>query len=156
MEESGQSTIEAALLLPATMFVLAIILEPACFLYTKAVMQEAAASGARALATSGRYASLDSCREYVMRRLKAVPDVSIFHVGGNRGWEVSVEGGEGSATSVVEVTGHVKPLPLFGVAMAALGQTDDQGVILRVRLEEEMSPSWLDGGYEDWVGIWET
>lgn len=140
------------------MFVLALLVEPACLLYSRAVMQAAAAEGARALATStgSRGASRESCEAFVKRRLAAIPDLAIFHVGGEDDWDVVMEGGEGEAASAVEIAGHVRPLPLLAVAMTALGQTDGEGVVVRVRVDETVRPSWLEGGYADWTSIWDA
>ena len=155
-EGCGQSSVEAALLLPAVMVLLALLLEPACLLYSRSVMEGAAAECARALATStgAGGSSRENCEAFVRRRLSSIPNLSIFHSGGVDDWTIEVQGGEGSPTAVVEIEGHAKPLPLFGVVMTALGESDGQGTIMRVRVEERVRPSWLEGGYADWVSIW--
>jgi len=52
----------------------------------------------------------------------------------------------------VEIAGHVRPLPLLGVVVGALGQRDSQGVLLRVRVVENTRPSWYEGvsGLVEW------
>lgn len=151
-DESGQSTVEAALLIPTVMVVLALLLQPACLLYTRSVMGAAAAEGVRVMATG--VGGSEACESYVLRRLEAVPPVSIFHSGGMDDWVVSASGPDENGRASVEVVGHVKPLPLFGTVVSALAASDDEGVVLRVRVEESVRSSWVGGDYGDWVGIW--
>lgn len=144
---------EAALLIPTVMVVLALLLQPACLLYTRSVMGAAAAEGVRVMTTG--VGGSEACESYVLRRLEAVPPVSIFHSGGMGDWAVSVSGPDENGRASVEVVGHVKPLPLFGTVVSALAASDDEGVVLRVRVEESVRSSWVGGDYGDWVGIWE-
>lgn len=155
---SGQSSVEAALLLPSLMLVLAILLQPACILYTRASMSAAAAETARVLVTrvEGAGGTDDAVRRFCLRRLAAVPDVSLFHEGGPDAWEVTLDGEEGSSTVSVEVVGRVRPLPLLGVAAQAMGETDGGCVVMRVRVEQSARPTWLEGSYGDWVSIWDA
>ena len=150
--ESGQSTVEAALLLPTVMVVLALLLQPACLLYTRSVMGAAAVEGARVMATG--VGGEQGCEAYVLRRLEAVPSLSVFHAGGSEDWEVHASHSEDGDRVSVEVVGHVKPLPLFGAVVSALGTSEEEGVVLRVRVEEDVRSSWVGGDYGDWVGIW--
>ena len=88
--EEGQATVEAAVLVPTVMVVLALLLQPAMLLYTRSVMSGAAAEGAR-LATTATYDEVASLVDsYVRRRLRAVPDVACFHDGGADAWDVSI------------------------------------------------------------------
>lgn len=53
--ESGQSTVEAAVLLPVLFVVFGLLLQPAILLYNRCIMNAAAAEGCRLVATgSGR------------------------------------------------------------------------------------------------------
>ena len=151
-DESGQSTVEAALLIPTVMVVLALLLQPACLLYTRSVMGAAAAEGVRVMATG--VGGPEACESYVLRRLEAVPSVSIFHSGGMDDWDVSVSGPDENGTACVEVVGHVRPLPLLGAVVSALAASDGEGAVLRVRVEEGVRSSWVGGDYGDWVKIW--
>lgn len=144
---------EAAALLPTVFVLLALLVQPVCLLYTKALMHGAAAETARAVLTARGDGDLSACRQYALRRLRGVPEAAPFHVGGQDDWQVEVS--QGSAGSVsVEIVGHARPLPLFGAVVAALSERDGTGVILRVSVEERLRPSWLGGGYGDWTGIW--
>ena len=88
----------------------------------------------------------------MLRRLEAVPEVPLFHVGGRTDWQVSLEQ---SGTKVsVAITGHVRPLPLLGVTARALGRSDATGVVVEVSVSEEMRPAWFGGSYESWVQMW--
>lgn len=152
-DTSGQATVEAAVLVPVAMVMLALLLQPVCLLYTCCVMRTAAAEGARVLATARGEGDDEACEAYVRRRLAAVPDVSIFHEGGEGDWEVSL-GGPGSSVVSVKVTGHARPLPILGVVAGVFGEVDGSGIVLRSEIEEEVRPSWLEGSYGDWVAVW--
>lgn len=39
--------------------------------------------------------------------------------------------------------GHVKPLPAFGAVVSVLGRAKEEGVVLRVRVEEDVRSSWV-------------
>lgn len=155
-EQTGQASVEAALFLPTIMLLLALLLQPAFLLYTRAVMQQAASEGLRVLATREKQgaATEEACVSYVRRRLGAVPNAEAFHVGGANGWEVSCEGDASCEQVSVEVTGRLRPLPLVGVLAAALGEADGELVVVRVRVTERARPEWLEGSYADWVSMW--
>lgn len=155
-EQAGQASVEAALFLPTIMLLLALLLQPAFLLYTRAVMQQAASEGLRVLATREKQgaATEEACVSYVRRRLGAVPNAEAFHVGGADGWEVSCEGDASCEQVSVEVTGRLRPLPLVGVLAAALGEADGELVVVRVRVTERARSEWLEGSYADWVSMW--
>ena len=89
MGEEGQASVEVAVLIPVLFLVVALLVQPACLLYTRAVMSGAAAQGARLAASNP---SSDEAVAFVRRRLKAVPEVSVFHAGGEG---VDQRGGRG-------------------------------------------------------------
>lgn len=148
--ERGQATVEAAALLPTLMLLLGLLMQPACLLYTRTVMHGAAAEAVRVLATSP--GADEDCRDFVLRRLKAVPEVPLFHVGGRSDWDISFE--KGSASVTVSITGHLRPLPLLGISARLLGTEDAVGIRVEVRVTERTRPGWLEGDYGSWVGMW--
>ena len=149
----GQATVEAAVLLPTLMLLMALLMQPACLLYTRAIMRAAAGECARVLATAyGEYAEAD-CRAFALRRLAAVPELSIFHVGGREDWDFTFARGEGLVT--VRIAGHLRPLPLLGVTAELLGSRDAAGTRLDVEVSERVRADWVEGDYESWVQIWE-
>lgn len=154
MGQRGQSTVEAALLLPALLVTLALLVEPACVLYTRQVMEATAAELCRIAATRRGDVGDGAVRAFALRRLGAVPDVAPFHAGGDDDWVVDVVGGEGDQTVAVTISGHVALLPLFGAVAGALGVAGDEGLPLEVRVEERIRPSWLEGSYGDWISMW--
>ena len=87
---SGQMSVEAALLLPVVLALVALLAQPTCVLYTRAVMAATAGELAR-LALTDRGPG-DELRDYALRRLRAVPDLAVFHEGGEGDWEVEVTG----------------------------------------------------------------
>ncbi|MBO7674074.1 MAG: pilus assembly protein [Atopobiaceae bacterium] len=135
-------------MLPAIMLLLALLVQPVCVFFTQTLMRHTAAECVRVLATSGDQAAT---RAYALRRLRAVPDASLFHVGGQRDWQVFAERSGDGKTGRVRIVGHVRPLPLFGVVVDLLGRRDDEGIVLEVEVGERIRPMWLGGTYEDWV-----
>lgn len=154
-EEAAQSTLEAALLLPAFLTLLLLSLQPLCVLYTRSIMEVAAGETTRLMATAESTPE-ESCKAFALRRLSAVPDISIFHTGGSRAWDIEVSGakeGEGSVT--VSITGSVTPLPVLGAFVGALGKANGDGDIeIAVEVAYAARPEWLKGSYESWVKRW--
>lgn len=147
----GQGTVEGAVVLPSVMLVFALLLQPVCLSYTRSVMRSAAAECARAAATAYG-ADTSACKDYALRRLRAVPEVPLFHVGGTEDWQVSIS--RGDAQVQVSIEGHARPLPLMGALAALASRSDATGVLLSVDLTEKTRPSWVGGSYADWQGIW--
>ena len=67
---SGQASVEAALLVPVVLTLVALLVQPACVLYTRAVMASTAAELTRLAATSR--GGEGDVRAYALRRLAAV------------------------------------------------------------------------------------
>lgn len=151
MGVAGQSSVEAAAMLPVIMLLLALLVQPVCVLFTQTIMRHTAAECARVLATSGDQAATCS---YALRRLRAVPDASLFHVGGQRDWRVQAERSKDGKSVRILITGHVRPFPLFGVALDLLGPRDHDGTLLEAEVEERTRPDWLGGDYDDWAASW--
>ena len=149
--EAGQATVEAAAILPVLMLVFAIILQPVCLCYTRAVMRAAAAEAARA-ATTAYGGDTAECEACVRRRLGAVPEVPLFHVGGSRDWEVTIARTDHQVD--VTIAGHARPLPIMGAIAGAAFERDGSGIVLRVSLSMRGRPSWLGGDYSDWQSVW--
>lgn len=147
---SGQSSVEAAVLLPTLMLLLSMLIQPVCLAYTKTLMRGAAAEGVRLLGTTS---SEENCRAFVLRRLGAVPEVSLFHTGGTEDWQIEMTQSDGGSVSV-GITGHARPLPFFGALARVWGESDGQGVLLKVQVSERLRPGWLEGSYADWIGMW--
>jgi hypothetical protein len=134
------------------MFVLALLLQPAMILYTRSVMSGAAAEAARLAVSADEDEREELCRSYVLRRLKAVPDVACFHAGGEGDWMVSTSVVDGRVR--VEVSGHVEPLPLMGALAQAFTERDESGLVLRTSVERDMRADWVGGSYDEWTDVW--
>ena len=65
-EDRAQSTVEAAFLLPTFLTLILLALQPVCLLYTRAVMESAAAETARLMTTTT--AEDDDLKEFTRRR----------------------------------------------------------------------------------------
>jgi hypothetical protein len=145
--------VEAAVLMPSVLLVFALLTQPICLFYTQTLMHGAAAEAARAVLTARNDAELSACREYALRRLAAVPEVPLFHAGGQDDWQVEVTR-EGLGSVHVSIRGHARPLPLFATVVGALKGRDGVGVVLSCEVTERMRPSWLGGDYGEWTGVW--
>ena len=152
-DQAGQSTVEAAVLLPVLMLLFALLMQPVCVLYTRMLMRHAAAETARVLSTS---ADEDTSRSFAMRRLRAVPESSLFHVGGQSDWIIRMERSGDGQSCAVTIGGHLRPLPLFGVATESLGVRDSVGLYVEESVREQVRPHWLQGEYEDWMAEWDA
>lgn len=159
LQKGGQTTVEAAYLIPLLLLLLLLLLQPMILLYNRMVMENAAAEGCRLLATStsqGAYTQ-EKREGYIKRRLAAIPPISIFHLHtGTRNWEISMEGDENSAEVTVTIVNRLDPLPLLGWGADALGLTDeDRRFVQEVRVAMPTQPSWVAraGGNdpEGWV-----
>lgn len=139
------------MLLPVLLCLMAILMQPVCLLYTKAVMRGTASEVARVLTTWE--GDPEQVRAYALRRLRAVPEVSVFHVGGEGDWRIVTSGGGSEAHVLIE--GHARPLPLMGTLIGALGESDGEGVVLRVSETQRVRPGWWGGDYADWIGAWD-
>lgn len=145
-------SVEAALLLPVLLAVVALLAQPVCVLYTRAVMASAAGEvGRLALTSEG---TEDDLRAFALRRLMAVPDVPVFHEGGPAAWEVEVSGPDDCGVVSVAIEGRVRPLPLFGALVAPLGTAEGQTVLLRVETTGSLRAGWTEGDYGDWLEMW--
>ena len=149
--QGGQGTVEAAVVLPSVMLVLALLLQPVCLSYTRTVMRAAAGECARAAATA-HGGNMAACESFARRRLEAVPEVPLFHVGGPSDWQVELAASDGHVD--VTIRGHARPLPLMGALAALATMSDGQGIVLQVSLSEDLRPSWVGGDYDAWQQIW--
>ena len=144
--ESGQSTVEAAVLLPVLFVVFGLLLQPAILLYNRCIMNTAAAEACRLVATgSGDDAST-----------RAIPKVPIFHADEtwNITWSCSDDG-----TAQTSIENHVQPLPLFGILAGLTNAVDENGAVIQhVELSCSPTPNWVgEQGYDpsDWIEKWE-
>ena len=154
-ETRAQATVEAAILLPTFLTVLLLVLQPVCILYTRSVMEAAASETARLMITSA--ADDEALRAFALRRLAAVPNLEIFHAGGELSWDIALtRAGDSSDAVGGSIKGAVKPLPVLGAFVSALGATNAHGdVELAVDVSYEGRPTWLEGSYETWIEVWD-
>lgn len=153
-EDRAQSTVEAAFLLPTFLTLVLLALQPVCLLYTRAVMESAAAETARLMTTTT--VEDDDLKEFTRRRLAAVPDVSIFHAGGPLSWDIELGRAGAGGVSSVSVAGEVKPLPVIGAFARAMGSAGEGGYVeLKVDVSYRSRPEWLEGDYDSWIAAWD-
>lgn len=155
---AGQATVEAALLLPIVFLGTLISAQPAIVLYDRLVMQAAASEGCRVLETLPE-GQEDTAREYVQRRLAAIPDVDIFHKGE---WAVELSGaGQADAQVTVRISHNLEALPLMAAGLSVTGLADDSGAIQQqVDVSESLRDTWVlesefGSNYQDWIDRWQ-
>lgn len=152
--ERGQSTVEAAFLLPVFFTVLGLLLQPSLLLYNRCIMNEAASEGCRLIATNTNDDA--TTRAYILRRLAAIPDVAVFHDGDD--WDISWSGGELGQSVTVTIVNRARPLPLFGVlAGLASAKSKDGQLEQRVEVSSSLAPDWASGlgsKPSDWIRKW--
>lgn len=152
--EHGQSTVEAAFLLPIVFAVLGLLLQPAILLYNRCIMNAAAAEGCRLIATNTNDDA--STRAFLDRRLSSIPKIPIFHEGDE--WELSWSGGELAGSASVSIVNHAQPLPLFGIIAGLANSMGADGRIeQKVEVSSTLAPGWasaLGSGPADWISSW--
>ncbi|MCQ2751713.1 MAG: pilus assembly protein [Coriobacteriales bacterium] len=153
-ESKGQASVEAAILLPLLFVIFGLFLQPCFLLYDKCVMQSAAVQTARLAAT----ATFDNenLHLFAQRRLGAIPNVDVFHIGGMDSWDVKICNEETCET--VTITNHVRPLPLLGIGASLLNKKDDSNnILIETKASANIYPVWLEGksvNPQDWISQW--
>jgi len=160
---AGQTTVEAAYLIPVLFLLLLVLCQPMILLYNHMIMNGAASEACRLLATKtivGAY-SEEKYEAYIKRRLAAIPPIDIFHAHvGAKTWDIQMEGDENSSTVTVRITNRLKPLPLLGWAANLLNMCDKDGYIVQsVEVSFPTQPDWVwdngSGGPSQWTTQWD-
>lgn len=158
----GQGTVEAAFVIPILFLLFLLLLQPAILLYTRMVMENAAAETCRLLATKTDFGrnSEDKYEGYTLRRLASIPPVDIFHASSSgMEWQIEFSGDESSAQITVTITNYVKPLPLIGWGASMLGMLEDGYLVQTVQVTMPTQPGWVNGSDvglpSSWPGQWE-
>lgn len=112
-------------------------------------MSEAASEAARLY---GTLTDVHQCRSYVQRRLSAIPEIPLFHVGGREDWNIELQKDDQEVR--VKITGHMHPLPPVGWLLSLAGKNDGQGYVVSTRVQEKIRPKWLGGSYAEWIHMW--
>lgn len=161
--ESGQGTVEAAIVIPVLFLLLLLLLQPGIILYDRIVMGNAAAEGCRLLATSTDVngSMHDSCEAFVRHRLAAVPQHDCFHVhDGGCTWNIELVGNESSGSVTVRIRNEVKPLPFFDAGSRLLGLVNANGNLeLETTVTMPTQPGWVasspaGSSPAGWIGAW--
>lgn len=158
----GQATVEAALLIPAILISLLLLIQPGILLYTRMVMEGAAAEGCRVLATaSSLEEDTATVEDFVKRRLASVPQQENFHVHDPVcSWQIDLSGNEASEEVAVSISTEVKPLPLFDFGLDALGVLNSSGNYeLKVSHHLTTKSTWvrenaIGNEPEQWIERW--
>ena len=162
MNQEGQATVEAAVMIPILFLMLLLLLQPCFILYDRIIMQSAAQEACRLLVTkTSALGDMDgSCEAYIRHRLSAIPQVSCFHVhDGSCSWEIDMCGDETSSEVSVRIATQVRPLPLLDVTSTLLGLVNDQGnLVVSVEARSPTQPDWVSAASTmdpcGWIGAW--
>ncbi|MBQ3387530.1 MAG: pilus assembly protein [Eggerthellaceae bacterium] len=159
--ESGQATVESALLLPVLLAVILVLVQPGIVLYDRIVMRDAAAQGARVLITQSG-GDDGTAESFIRRRLGSVPQTDSFHIHrpGACSWEIECAGGASSGEVTVTIGNDLKPLPLIGFGAGWFGILDGEGNLhFEVSVTMPVQDGWVatSGAGADpggWIGVW--
>ncbi len=151
--ESGQSTVEAAVLLPVIFAIFGLLLQPAILLYNRCIMNAAASEGCRLVSTNT--ADDATIRTYVERRLEPIPKIDIFHT--TQDWIVTWSQSQDGAANII-IENRVQPLPLFGITASLMDAMGEDGMIVqRVAVSCSPVPAWAGSqsySPSSWIGAW--
>lgn len=157
-DERGQSTVEAAFVLPVLMLLFLMMLQPAICLYDHIVMRGAAVEACRLLTTSTSDKSTNE--DYIRRRLSAIPDIPIFHVHSTQcSYEIEMLGDETASEVSVRISNEIKPLPLLDIAMGLLNALNGSGNLeIEAQVSLPTQPDWAKSSPEgstpqEWVSV---
>ena len=106
-------------------------------------MQQSAGEAIRLLATSD---DICQCEDFILRRMKAIPDISIMKQGSP---DISIT--KSSKTVTINIRQHVSPIPVLGIPLKSVFECDEQGFIVEVEVTQSIVPEWLEGDYTSWV-----
>lgn len=147
---------EASFALPIVLLLVLLLVQPGIILYDRIVMEAAAAEGCRLLATSS---DGSAAKDFIRRRLSAVPEQDLFHIhGGGCAWRIDLEGGESSSQASVVIHNEVRPVPLIGLGVQMLGLTNGNGNLeIEARASQPTQPDWAAAAGitpSGWVNAW--
>lgn len=160
--DRGQAVVEAAFLIPALLLSLLLLIQPGILLYTRMVMEGAAAEGCRILATtSDLEQGTNTVEGFIKRRLASIPQQQNFHVHDPAcSWVITLSGDETATQVSIQITNEIKPLPLFDFGLEALGVLNDHGNYeLTVDKQLITKNAWVQGNTlsndpEQWIERW--
>ena len=140
---SGQSTVEAAFMIPVFMVLLLLLIQPAIVCYDLIIMKSASSQACRLVSESGS-SGTGGVDDFIRRRLSAIPQVDAFHVhGGDCSYEINIEGANESSATVA-IKNKIKPLPLIDLTLRGLGATNQDGCLELATVSTQTSrPSWV-------------
>ncbi len=132
---AGQASVEAALIIPLLLVGMLLAVQPAIVLYDRLVMESAVSEGCRVAETSSSGEGV--VREYVERRLAAIPSIEAFHAGA---WTIEVTGADQQSEYVsVRVSHDLKPLPLMAAGLRLVGFAGSDGMYRQEAFREMRS-----------------
>lgn len=149
--EVAQASVEAAFILPIALLLCGMMVQVGIYGFTRSVMMRTCAETVR-VASFDFDGNTQDCCEFAKRRLKAIPNLTLFHTPSPDDWDIQIQISDRSAK--VSITGHFQPIPVIGALVEAFTEKDDKGCIIRAEVEEHTQPSWVEGSYDGWQKIW--
>lgn len=161
-DDRGQSSIEAAFMLPILFLLLLLLIQPGIWLYDRMVMGAAATEACRLLCTlSVQEVGEGYCEDYIRRRLGSLPPHECFHRHEPEcSWKIELSGNESSEEVSVRIGNELMPLPILGFGAKVLGITNAQGNLeISVEARAFTQPDWARTGSmgvspSQWPGLW--
>ena len=154
---AGQSTIEAAFLIPVIFVCLLVLIQPAILLVNKLVMEAAAYEGCRyALTCVETGEEGDGVKSFVERRLRIFPRTRVIHC---PPWDIEVTRDYVEHEATVRISHVLEPLPLIGSEVLLWSDGYVDGLYHQeVKVTRKLRGDWMSGRAEDpsvWVERWE-
>lgn len=150
---SGQATVESAFLIPVVLLGMVLALQPGILLWNRLVMEAAAAQGCRVVETL-EAGKAESARQYVERRLEAVPALDIFHA---REWKIDIAGDASSERVSVRISHAVRPVPLVGAALGFGGFLEGGLITQEAACEKRVRDEWvMQSEFGPDMGSWQS
>lgn len=113
-DEEGQSTVEAAIMIPVIFLLLLLLIQPSLILYDLIIMKSAASDTCRVLATCNENEKYKVCDAYLRRRLSAIPQQNNFHKHDDKcSYDFELKGCQSSQTCSVTIKNKLEALPLI-------------------------------------------
>ena len=139
---NGQSTIEAAVMIPLLFLLMLLLIQPGIILYDLCVMNYAASETCRVLSTSNDEGISKICEPYAKRRLSAIPQQDNFHLhSGGCSYEIEFNGNQNSQTVNVVIKNQLKPLPIIGFISSIFGMlNENQCFLIQAESSQDLKP----------------
>ena len=153
----GQSTVEAAFLIPVVFVCLLVLIQPSILLVNRLTMESAAYEGCRyALTCVEGEGDGDAVKLFVERRLRIFPRTKVVHC---PPWDIEVMRDYENHEVTIRISHALEPLPLIGSEILLWNGRQADGLYHQeVEVTKKLRGNWMSGRSEDpsgWIERWE-